>query len=161
MHKIRLSNKRIRNIYTGMIQRCYNQNEKSYAQYGAKGIKVCDEWLDNPKSFEDWSIKNGYKDDLTIDRIDSSKDYSPNNCRWVTFSDNARYKSTTRLTTVDGLILTGREWADELNIGTNTINNMFKEHPYEQVVEFIRRRKQDKTKTRKGKTSWFEVYGIE
>ena len=50
-----------------MKQRCYNPNEKSYKWYGAKGIKICDEWINSPKSFEEWSLQNGYNDNLTID----------------------------------------------------------------------------------------------
>ena len=70
--------------------------------YGGKGIRVCQEWLDNPELFEEWSLENGYEDNLTIDRIDSTKDYCPDNCRWVTLEDNAKYKSTTRVLDVDG-----------------------------------------------------------
>lgn len=155
------NNKRLYFIFKGMLDRCYNSKEKNYRWYGAKGVKVCGEWIQNPKSFEEWALDNGYKEGLTIDRIDESKDYSPENCRWITNEDNAKYKSTTRIIEVDDIQHTGREWPDLLNLGTNTINTMLRKYPEEQVKEFIRRRLQDLTKTRRSKQTWMNVYGLE
>lgn len=68
-----------------MISRCYNINNQDYYNYGARGITVCKEWLKDRNIFCEWSLKNGFENDkqLSIDRIDSSKGYSPDNCRWV------------------------------------------------------------------------------
>ncbi len=154
------NNKRISHIYKGILTRCYNKNDESYRFYGQKGIRICNEWLNNPKSFEDWSLKNGYKFDLTIDRIDSSKDYCPENCRWVTALDNSKYKSTTKMTTVDGISHTGREWAEVLELGTNTINKMFREYTEAKVKEFISKRMKDKTICRHSHETWMEAYGL-
>lgn len=71
-------------VWTMMKQRCYNHNNKSYKNYGARGIKVCDEWKNDFITFYNWAIENGYKDGLTIDRLNVNEDYSPNNCAWVT-----------------------------------------------------------------------------
>lgn len=73
-----------------MIERCENPNCKSYRWYGAKNIKVCKEWKKFPNKFITWSLNNGYIHGLTIDRIDSSKDYCPKNCQWISRSENAR-----------------------------------------------------------------------
>lgn len=73
-----------------MKRRCYNPKNQAYKYYGAKGITICDEWLKDRKSFNLWAIENGYKDGLTIDRIDPDKGYSPDNCQWVTFSENIK-----------------------------------------------------------------------
>lgn len=154
-------NKRLHNIFQGMLDRCYNPKDRAYRWYGAKGIKVCDEWIQNPESFEEWALDNGYQEGLTIDRKDELKDYSPENCRWTTLSDNAKYKSTTRIVEVDGIEHTGREWPNFLILGTNTINKMLREYPEEQVKEFIRRRLKDKTKTRRSHQTWMNVYGLE
>lgn len=153
-------NKRIKNIYKGMMQRCYNTKEKNYFLYGGKGIKICEEWLNNPLMFEEWSLQNGYQDNLTIDRIDCTKDYCPENCRWITLEDNARYKSTTRIITVNNISYTGREWAEVLNLGTNTINKMLKKYPEEKVKEFISKRLENKTINRHSHQTWMQAYNL-
>lgn len=84
--------KRIRAIYLGMVSRCHSQGSQAYYKYGEQGIKVCSEWLDDKRSFYEWSIKNGYKKNLTIDRIDNEKGYSPDNCRWATMKEQGRNK---------------------------------------------------------------------
>lgn len=132
------SNKRIQHIYNGMRCRCYSSNDKNFPTYGGKGIKICREWLRNPISFEKWALSHGYTDEMTIDRIDSNKDYSPGNCRWITLEENARYKSTTRLIKVDDETHTGREWASILGVGTNRINRMIRNHGIENTVSYIR-----------------------
>ena len=133
------TNNRIRNLFHGMKQRCYNKNEKSYKWYGAKGIKICDEWLDNPLLFEKWSFNNGYNDNLTIDRINEDKDYSPDNCRWISNSDNAKYKSTTSVINVDGEEHTGKDWSKMLGLGINRINTYIREYGLDNTIEFIKR----------------------
>jgi len=76
-----MKNKRLYNIYNGMKQRCNNPKHNSYSYYGAKGIIV--EW-GNFKEFELWALSNGYVNGLEIDRINSTLNYNPFNCRWTT-----------------------------------------------------------------------------
>jgi hypothetical protein len=80
---------RLHRIYVGMKQRCYNQKYHHYKDYGGRGITICAEWLDDFRVFYEWSMENGYSDELSIDRIDNSKGYSPDNCRWVTMKVQA------------------------------------------------------------------------
>lgn len=83
---------RLYRIWGGMKQRCYNKNASNYKYYGAKGIIICDEWRDNFLSFYNWSLNNGYKKHLTIDRKRNEGIYSPENCRWVTLDIQLKNK---------------------------------------------------------------------
>lgn len=73
-------------IWQGIKQRCLNKKNASYKNYGLRGIQICDVWKENYASFRDWSLQNGYKEGLTIDRINNDGNYEPNNCRWTTQS---------------------------------------------------------------------------
>lgn len=85
-------NKRLYKIWQGIRQRCNNPNDKDYGSYGGRGIKVCDEWDNSAERFIVWALENGYKDNLSIDRIDVNSGYSPENCRWATWTQQARNK---------------------------------------------------------------------
>ena len=84
--------KKLNDRYYDMIKRCYNTEHKSYARYGGRGITVCDKWREDRFTFLEWSIENGYKSTLEIDRIDNSIGYSPDNCRYITRSENQKNK---------------------------------------------------------------------
>lgn len=76
--------------WSNMKSRCYNENVRSYADYGAKGIEVCDEWRNDFTKFSEWAYTHNYQDSLTIERIDPTKNYCPENCEWITLSENSR-----------------------------------------------------------------------
>ena len=80
---------RLYRIWSNMKTRCSNPLSRNYGYYGGKGVSVCNEWLLDFQAFYDWAINNGYKDGLTIDRKNSDGDYCPQNCQWITQSENA------------------------------------------------------------------------
>lgn len=86
-----MSHSRIYSIWKGLRRRCNNPRAPKYEYYGGMGIRVCEEW-NHPnggfKNFYSWAMQNGYNDNLTIDRKDSLKDYSPDNCQWITMEEN-------------------------------------------------------------------------
>lgn len=82
-----LSRTRIYKEWSSMKGRCYTKSHTSYSNYGAKGITVCEEWLNDFMSFYKWAMENEYNDSLTLDRIDSTKEYCPDNCRWATYAE--------------------------------------------------------------------------
>lgn len=77
---------RLYRIWKGIVSRCVNKSSTDYKWYGAKGVTVCDEWRKYPH-FKKWAVENGYRDDLTIDRIDPFGNYEPSNCRWATTAE--------------------------------------------------------------------------
>lgn len=85
---------RIYRIWQAMKNRCLNPNTANFEYYGKKGVSVCGEWINNFNAFYEWSINNGYTDELTIDRIDVSGNYEPNNCRWVTMKEQCNKNKT-------------------------------------------------------------------
>lgn len=84
------STTRMARIWYNMKERCLNRNNTSFANYGGRGITVCKEWLADFDNFYRWAICNGYRDDLTIDRINVNGNYEPNNCRWIPKGEQSR-----------------------------------------------------------------------
>lgn len=96
-----LSKTPIYKVWKAMKARCYRKTDKRYSRYGLRGITVCNEWIDNPSLFIEWANKNGYKQGLTIDRMDNSGNYEPANCRFVSIATNNRNSSNTHLNESD------------------------------------------------------------
>lgn len=109
-------------VWQTMKQRCTNPNYRGYQWYGAKGVKVCEDWQDI-ENFYRWAINNGYRKGLTLDRIDPASDYEPNNCRWVTMSDQQNNKTNNHLIEYNGEKRTLTEWSKILGIPRTTLSN--------------------------------------
>lgn len=89
-------------IWCNIKNRCYNKKVPAYKDYGGRGIKMCEEWKNDFVAFRDWAVKNGYdetapKVKCSIDRIDNSGDYTPENCRWIDVYGQANNRRNNRL----------------------------------------------------------------
>lgn len=121
-------NDRLYVLLMGIRQRCNNPNHVSYEHYGGRGIRVCTEWENDFMAFREWALDNGYNYDLprgvqTLDRIDVDKDYSPDNCRWVTIKEQQRNKRNTRLFEYNGEFNTVGKWAEILGFDCNLLRS--------------------------------------
>jgi hypothetical protein len=114
---------RIYSIWRNIKCRCNNPNATHYDCYGGRGITVCNEWRQSFQAFYDWAMANGYKDGLTIDRIDNNKGYSPDNCRWVSMKMQSNNTRATHIIEFNGERHSISEWAEKLEINKNTLSN--------------------------------------
>jgi hypothetical protein len=105
-----------------MRNRCSNKNNDAYKHYGGRGIKVCPEW-NTYLAFKEWAVSHGYADNLTIDRKDNDKGYSPDNCRWATMKEQALNRRSTHLITYKDETHSISEWSEILNFPVWTILN--------------------------------------
>lgn len=112
---------RIYRIWNGMKKRCLKKTEPSYHRYGGRGITICDEWKNDFLAFYNWATANGYKDNLTIDRIDNNGNYEPNNCRWATNKEQSRNTSVNRLLHYNGESHCVAYWAEKIGINYRTL----------------------------------------
>lgn len=108
-------------IWCAMKQRCNNKNAWAYKYYGAKGVKVCEEWQKDYLDFKQWAELNGYTEGLTLDRIDNNGNYEPSNCRWVTMKVQANNQTHTTRIEYLGVRKTLHEWAELLGIHPSTL----------------------------------------
>lgn len=108
-------------IWRGMKARCYSEGHTSYRYYGGRGIQVCEEWRSSYGSFREWALPAGFVSGLSIDRINPKGHYSPDNCRFLTRSENARRAGVPRLVSAFGQTKRVSEWEEETGIGRTTI----------------------------------------
>lgn len=115
------SKTRLYKLWTGLISRCYNKQNASYLRYGGRNIAVCDEWLYDYLAFRTWAVKHGYRNNLTIDRINNDGNYSPDNCRWANHVTQNNNTNRNRRLTYDGRTQTLAQWAAEYGVPYNRL----------------------------------------
>lgn len=118
---------RLLKLWHSMRARCENERNISYEYYGARGIKVCEQWnsFDN---FYRWALESEYKPGLQIDRVLNNGNYEPSNCRWVTPSENSMNRRSNILITIDGTTKTQKQWADDIGCSDKLIHRWREEH---------------------------------
>ena len=122
-------------VWCNMKDRCNNHHNKRFDHYGGRGIRVCEEWATSYQCFCEWATENGYKEGLSIDRIDNDKGYSPANCRWSTYTEQNRNRSFNKVITYKGKTQCVSAWAEEIGIKDATIRSRLKRgEPLELVL---------------------------
>jgi hypothetical protein len=113
---------KIARTFASMIERCYNSDSPSYYWYGARGIKICDEWLQSMSAFAaDMGAPPAL--DYSIERIDYNGDYEPNNCRWATAEEQNNNTRRSKMITWKGKTQSNRDWAKEYNIASRSLSD--------------------------------------
>lgn len=112
---------RLYKIWSDMKERCSNSNNNAYKDYGGRGIIVCNEWEQSYEVFKEWAINNGYKSNLTIDRINVNGNYEPENCRWVTNKIQQNNRRNNRYIKYNGETKTLSEWAEYMGVNVHTL----------------------------------------
>lgn len=146
-------------IRRSMLDRCHNKNNKSYANYGARGITVCEEWRNSYETFKEWAFANGYKEGLWIERIDNDKGYSPDNCYWATPKEQQRNKRTNRIVNYNGKEMCVTDAAEASGINTFTITRRIElgwseEDLFKPVDKKYSHSESIREGIKKSKTSW-------
>lgn len=121
-----MDKKRIYRAWANIMARCRNPQNPSYHNYGGRGVDVCSEWANSYQCFYEWAINNGYADNLTIDRIDVNGNYCPENCRWVTDSEQRTNKRDSILICINGVTKPLSVWARENGLTYGVVYNRYK-----------------------------------
>lgn len=137
-------------VWQSMQNRCKDPKNKSYLDYGGRGISVCDEWKD-PSTFFEWAKTNGYREGLEIDRIDVNGNYSPDNCRWITRLENSNNKRNNKLIEYNGETKTLAQWARFFDVNYKRLSKLLT-RGYSLVEAVNRMRTGDRT--HRGSKAW-------
>lgn len=114
---------RLHRIWKSMKCRCSLRTHPTYTNYGGRGISVCSEWNNSYSSFKEWSLLNGYSDQLELDRIDVNGNYEPGNCRWVSHHEQTLNRRDTLYLNVGGDVVRLRDFCRENGINLHSVNN--------------------------------------
>ena len=117
-----MTHTRLYRLWFTMKQRCTDPKSSGYHKYGAKGITICEEWM-TFEPFMKWALKNGYTDELSIDRIENSKGYCPENCRFVTMCKQQNNRTNNLYIEINGETHTLADWCRILDIKYYTIQH--------------------------------------
>ena len=115
---------RLYRTWNGMLNRTKRKSPKEKERYWGRGISVCKEWESYPK-FKEWALSHGYRDDLTIDRIDVNGNYCPENCRWATRTEQQNNRCNTRWIEYKGQVKSLKDWCRELKLNENSVASRY------------------------------------
>lgn len=121
-----MSNTKLYRVWHGMKMRCNPKRKSHRSRYYDRGITVCEEWANSFEKFYEWAIANGYKEGLTIDRINNDGIYEPSNCRWTTTYIQARNKRSNVMVEHNGKTLCISDWEKELGYGNDSLGRRYR-----------------------------------
>lgn len=123
-----LSKTRLHRIWHSMYCRCYYKSTNGYKNYGGRGIKVCEEWkhIEGFINFYNWAMKNGYNEELTLDRIDLDGNYEPNNCKWSTPKYQSNHRRNNKIIKYKGIEKTSMQWCEMYGVSQTTFLDRLK-----------------------------------
>lgn len=113
-------------VWCAMKSRCSNPNATYFCHYGGRGIQVCREWEQDFQAFSDWAFANGYREGVSIDRIDNDKGYSPDNCKWVSVKEQSENRRSNLNVTFRGETKTLSQWCNDLGLDYKKIHSRIK-----------------------------------
>ena len=115
------SNSSLYVTWVDMKRRCHKETDPAYKNYGQRGISVCEEWLDSFVSFRNWANDNGYRTDLTLERINNNGGYCPDNCKWVTMKEQSNNRRNNINIAFNGQTKTLKQWSESIGLSYNTL----------------------------------------
>ena len=131
--------KRLYSIWINMKTRCYNRNSPNYNScYGIKGITMCEEWRKSYKIFEKWALENGYREDLTIDRINNNEGYYPNNCRWATYKQQVENRTNAIKFNIDWIETPAKTCSDNIRMSYKSLMSYYYKNGKQKTEEMIK-----------------------
>lgn len=150
----RVNDDPLHEVWRNMIRRCYNPRMQNYRLYGARGIRVCNMWIENFETFKSWAFKNGYRKGLSVERKNTNGHYTPNNCKFATVVEQNRNKRNNRLVTAFGETKCITEWSEDPRC-TVSIPGLFARlnkgvHPEEAITNHLKKRVKQFTHCRNG-----------
>lgn len=127
-YKHGLSYTKVYRVLMNIKNRVFDPKHPQFEDYGGRGISITEEWLgeSGPVNFVNWALSSGYKEGLTIDRIDVNGNYEPSNCRWVTMKEQTRNRRSTKLLTYNGMTMTAKEWSFYIGGSQNLVQARLK-----------------------------------
>lgn len=135
---------RLYRVWKNMRTRCYCEKFIEFDCYGGRGIKMCPQWEHDFSSFKEWALKNGYDDSLTIERIDVNGDYSPENCKWATYKEQANNKRNNSFIQYKNKLYTLTQFCEEFNLNYRNCYTRYKKgFTAQQLIDYCENLKKE------------------
>ena len=151
-------NKRLSSIWWNMKSKCDNPQSTSYKYFGGKGITYCEEWKIY-SNFEQWAVSNGYEDNLTLGRMDKTKNFEPDNCKWMTRADQYKIFGRNKIITCPktGKTQNIKMWAEELEMTTSTLSSRLNIMSIEKAFSIPHKKRTGKVSNYRLRKTWLSI----